>query len=156
MSQPIKRHPSLQPWSRDHHDGLLLCFKIREGIKRGVEIRRIKQYIDWFWQNHLIPHFREEEELLFPLLGQNHPEVQTALEQHTRLKGLFTSPDTDRETLITIERELEQHIRFEERVLFNTIQTMADPKRLSGFRSDNRNTASCEVWPDPFWTGNPG
>lgn len=43
MSQPIKRHPSLQPLSREHHYGLLLSWKIREGFKREVPPERIKK-----------------------------------------------------------------------------------------------------------------
>jgi len=37
MTTPIKRHNSLQPLSRDHHDGLLLKWKINKGISKGVE-----------------------------------------------------------------------------------------------------------------------
>lgn len=155
MPDPIKRHPSLQPWSRDHHDGLLLCFKIREGVKRGVDPQRIQRYADWFWHNHLEPHFREEEGMIFPLLGDSHPEVITAMEQHARLEALFTAFVQDHETLMTMERELEQHIRFEERVLFNTIQESADPVHLVNIRSKNTHAPSCESWDDPFWMEKP-
>jgi iron-sulfur cluster repair protein YtfE (RIC family) len=155
MPEPIKRHPSLQPLSRDHHDGLLLCFKIREGIKRGVDPQRIKRYTDWFWENHLVPHFREEEELVFPILGNDHPEVKTALEQHVRLKELFAGPVPDQEVLMTMEKELEQHIRFEERILFNTIQNIADSDQLSKIGSVASHAPSCESWNDPFWMDKP-
>ena len=30
---PIKRHDALKHFSRDHHFGLLLVWKIREGVK---------------------------------------------------------------------------------------------------------------------------
>jgi hemerythrin-like domain-containing protein len=152
MPDPIKRHPSLQPLSRDHHDGLLLCFKIREGIKRGVEPDRIKSYTDWFWENHLAPHFREEEESVFPLIGMDHPEVKIALEQHVRLKELFTGPVTDYETLRSMERGLEQHIRYEERTLFNTIQNEAASDCLAEAGFEHHRVPSCEVWNDPFWS----
>lgn len=42
MSKSIKRTKALQPLSRDHHHGLLLCWKIRQGIKLNVEPERIK------------------------------------------------------------------------------------------------------------------
>lgn len=156
MSGPLKRHPALQSFSRSHHEGLLLCFKIREGVKRAVDTQRIKRYCDWFWENHLLPHFLEEEETVFPLLGHTHPEVKTALEQHKKLKELFTGAVPDHETLLVMERELENHIRFEERVLFNTIQQAADPERVLEIRSENSQTASCEVWHDAFWMEKPG
>jgi hypothetical protein len=67
MTPPIKRHISLQPLSRDHHDGLLLKWKINQGISKGVDISRIQKYVDWFFKEHLIPHFRIEEDHLFAL-----------------------------------------------------------------------------------------
>jgi len=36
--KPIKRDKVLQPLSHDHHQGLLLCWKIRTGIKKGIEL----------------------------------------------------------------------------------------------------------------------
>ena len=73
MSEPIKRNEALVQLSRDHHYGLLLCWKIREGIKRRIEPQRIKNYVDWFWLHHLEQHFEIEEKYLFPILGnQNH------------------------------------------------------------------------------------
>ncbi len=72
MSQPIKRHPSLQSLSREHHYGLLLSWKIREGFKREVPPERIKKYTNWFWENHLAPHFQFEESYIFPILGNQH------------------------------------------------------------------------------------
>jgi len=39
---PIKRSIALQPLSREHHHGLLLCWKIRTGLKKGIDIDRIK------------------------------------------------------------------------------------------------------------------
>ncbi len=43
MSKPIKRSVALKPLSREHHHGLLLSWKIREGFNRNVEIERIKR-----------------------------------------------------------------------------------------------------------------
>ena len=63
---PIKRHKALQPLSRDHHHGLLLSGKIRAGFSKNIEPLRIKNYADWFFKNHLIPHF----EITFLLLKQ--------------------------------------------------------------------------------------
>ena len=41
---PIKRSEFLKPISREHHHGLLLCWKIRAGLKKGIEPERIKLY----------------------------------------------------------------------------------------------------------------
>ena len=59
--KPIKRHKAIQPLSREHHQGLLLSWKIRTGLSKGVSTDRIKTYADWFYKTYLIPHFEEEE-----------------------------------------------------------------------------------------------
>ena len=76
MNAPIKRHESLKSLSHDHHHGLLLCWKIRTGFKKQIEINRIKFYTDWFFRNHLSPHFDLEEKYVFPVLGQEHELVK--------------------------------------------------------------------------------
>ena len=55
--KPQKRHKALQPLSREHHHGLLLSWKIRAGFSENIGPKRIKVYADWFFKNHLIPHF---------------------------------------------------------------------------------------------------
>lgn len=151
MPQPIKRHISLQPLSRDHHLGLLLCFKIREGFKRNIEPERIKAYADWSWENELVPHFYLEEQFVFPVLGLENPLVVQALEEHRELQGYFEAATNLKETLMKIEEKLKQHIRFEERVLFNEIQEVATAEQLSIIEKVHQTPKGCEFWPDKFW-----
>jgi hypothetical protein len=63
---PIKRDKALQEVSREHHHGLLLCWKIRKGFSKGIEPERIKRYADWFYKTHLISHFEVEENTFSP------------------------------------------------------------------------------------------
>ena len=56
-NRPLKRAIELQPLSHDHHHGLQLCWKIRTGFSRKIELERIKKYADWFFVTHLEPHF---------------------------------------------------------------------------------------------------
>src|SRR5690606_3210653 len=58
---PIKRHKALQGVSREHHHGLLLCWKIRTGLAKNISPDRIKTYVDWFFDVYLRPHFELEE-----------------------------------------------------------------------------------------------
>lgn len=62
---PAKRHLSIQNYSREHHFALLLCWKIKKGLANGVSPERIKRYTDWFYQNHLRPHFTAEEKCMY-------------------------------------------------------------------------------------------
>lgn len=148
---PIKRHQALQPWSRDHHHGLLLSWKIKKGFSLGIDLQRIKNYTDWFWNNHLKSHFETEEAFIFPILGNNHPLVERALDDHRNLKSFFEYPVADTEVLSEIESLMNDHIRFEERVLFNAIQEVATDDEIKLLLSIHKETTDCEIWEDEFW-----
>nr|WKN35964.1 hemerythrin domain-containing protein [Tunicatimonas sp. TK19036] len=151
MSKPIKRHKSLQPLSREHHHSLLLCWKIRTGFKKGVEAERIKRYADWFFAHHIQPHFEAEEAYIFPILGMDHELVKKAMSEHRRLYRLFNISDEIEKALGLIEEELEQHIRFEERVLFNEIQQVATSEQLKVFDKHHTEERFEENTEDEFW-----
>lgn len=148
---PIKRTEALIPLSREHHHGLLLCWKIRSGIKYSISADRIKKYADWFFREHLLPHFKVEEQGLFPLAGTENELVQHALSEHQVLRKLF-SENAGIDTLQKIADELESHIRFEERVLFNYIQESASAEALQTFRElHGEDKAFADNFSDPFW-----
>ena len=154
MKQPIKRHPALQPLSRDHHFGLLLCWKIREGFRLKTEAKRIKDYAKWFWQEHLQSHFKEEEEAFSPILGNEDPLMQQLYAEHNELKTLFSFPDENAEnTLAEIEEKLKAHIRFEERILFQKIQSEATAEQLKKVEEHHENDFE-DNWKDEFWIQN--
>ncbi|MFS4418043.1 hemerythrin domain-containing protein [Maribacter sp. 2307ULW6-5] len=145
--KPIKRHKALQGISREHHHGLLLCWKIRMGFKNGVDPERIRKYADWFYKTHLVPHFELEEKHVFPVLGKDHALVNTALGQHQNLHELFKKG----KDLALLETRLEQHIRFEERVLFKELQERATEEQLSHISKMHQEETFCENTDDPFW-----
>lgn len=149
--KPIKRHKAIQPLSREHHQGLLLSWKIRTGLSKGVSTDRIKTYADWFYKTYLNPHFEEEEKHLFPILGNDHIFVKKAIAQHRRLDRLFKSTSELKKSLNHIEEELEQHIRFEERVLFNEIQKVATEQQLQFILEHHNQTKFLENTTDRFW-----
>lgn len=151
MSKPIKRTKALQPLSRDHHHGLLLCWKIRQGIKLNVEPERIKKYLDWFWMSYLKPHFEIEEQFVFPILGNENKLVKQVLAEHRKLKRLFENKEDLRKSISLIEEELEKHIRFEERVLFNEIQYAANNEQLLQIELDCSDKSFYENLSDLFW-----
>ncbi len=78
--KPIKRNEHIIKLSKDHHFTLLFCWKIRNGLKFEVEPERIVCYVKYFWQNHMLPHFTEEETILFAPVKD--VEVQRALDEH--------------------------------------------------------------------------
>lgn len=148
---PIKRHEAIQPLSREHHHGLLLCFRIRVGLQRKIDIVRIKQYVDWFWTNHLIEHFDIEEKYVFPILDEDDEMFIRAHEDHRQLEQLITQDNVDGPTLDNIASVLEAHIRFEERIMFNKIQDVATPEQLNDILAHHDQQIVCDDWKDPFW-----
>lgn len=112
----------------------------------------MKKYADWFWTSYLAPHFKAEEEVFFPILAKDHPGVIKALKQHKGLKAMFHSNDSDiAYTLRQIAFELEQHIRFEERDLFNDIQAAATPEQLEELAKLHTEDKFEENIEDMFW-----
>jgi len=149
-AKPLKRSKHLKSISHDHHHALLLCWKVREGFKRNISTTRIKRYADWFWQTHLAAHFDVEEKYIFPILGNEHELVKRALTEHRRLKRLFEQETEVWRSLSLIEEELDSHIRFEERILFNEIQRAATEPQLAVISAHHRDTLH-EDWDDDFW-----
>jgi hemerythrin-like domain-containing protein len=156
-TKPLKRHPALVPLSKDHHFGLLLCWKIRTGIKKGISTQRMVDYVNYFFNDHLKPHFLEEEQHIFVLLDSDDEKRKKAESQHIELIQLIDSltaqPHKALETLGALEQELDNHIRFEERDLFPYIQSIlneAELEKLKGKIESIHQTVP-DDWNDPFW-----
>ncbi|KGO89591.1 hemerythrin domain-containing protein [Flavobacterium suncheonense] len=149
--KPLKRVKELQELSREHHHGLLLCWKIRAGFSKNIAPERIKKYADWFYTEHLLPHFELEEEYVFPVLKEGHELVKKALIEHRRLRRLFSQKDHADKNLGLIEEELEAHIRFEERVLFPEIQKVATAEQLAKIAEVHKEGSFTENEQDVFW-----
>lgn len=151
MTAPIKRHPALQPLSREHHHDLMLCWKIRRGLALQVDIERINAYVAWYFNEYIVPHFKEEETHIFPLLGMDHKLVKKAVSQHRRLTRLFNKTKDLASKLTLIEKEFWRHVRFEERELFNEIQKRVSAEKLEQLREIVQAQDFKENTTDLFW-----
>ncbi|WP_434035457.1 hemerythrin domain-containing protein [Formosa sp. 4Alg 33] len=150
-NKPLKRHKSLQPLSRDHHHGLLLAWKIRTGFKKEVEVERIKVYTDWFYTTHLVPHFKMEEAHVFSILPEDHPLRMQAIDEHKQIDALASTMTHLENTLVKLADVLEGHIRFEERVLFPEIQSVATAKEMEHIDEIHYEQNLEENTIDEFW-----
>ncbi|MEQ8908731.1 MAG: hemerythrin domain-containing protein [Vicingaceae bacterium] len=148
---PIKRHPALQPLSREHHQGLLLVFKIGKGLERGVAPERIHRYILWFYEQYLKAHFKAEEKYLFTLLEANDEGVQQALEDHHQINSWVMKKEVGEVDLMKFKQLLERHIRFEERQLFNRIQEESSKAELAQLALNLEEEDFCHLYEDEFW-----
>lgn len=151
QSTPISRHEALRPLSREHHFGLQLCWKIRRGFQKGISTERVKTYCDWFYSRYLVPHFEVEEKFLFPILGEGNELVTKAVSDHRRIGGLINEHANLPEVLRQLEETLNNHIRFEERILFNEIQRVATVDQLEFMKKVHGHELQEEPYDDEFW-----
>ncbi|HMN32380.1 MAG: hemerythrin domain-containing protein [Chitinophagaceae bacterium] len=148
---PIKRSKELIQLSREHHHALLLGWKIKRGIQKNVELSSIEKYAKWFYLNHLKTHFEIEEKYVFPLLEDSNENKKIVLAQHQQLKNLFEKENFDKETLHQINTMLTDHIRFEERILFNEIQQSHNAQLLGVLQEVHHQQPFIDNESDPFW-----
>src|SRR5215211_7699227 len=66
----MKRHPSLSPFSDDHHQGLVNARRLRRSAsgEGGSSADSARDFLE-FWQRDTSRHFRKEEEVLLPVLA---------------------------------------------------------------------------------------
>ncbi|MBK5208360.1 MAG: hemerythrin domain-containing protein [Flavobacteriaceae bacterium] len=147
----IKRHQALKEYSKDHHQALLLCWKIQVGFSKGISADRIKTYTNWFYENHILDHFQKEEKYMFPVLGNENELIIQALNEHKILLKLFTGTIQIENSLKQIQTLLKDHIRFEERILFNEIQSAATPQELEKIEQFHSNENFKDNLNDVFW-----
>lgn len=147
----IKRHLALQEYSKDHHQALLLCWKIQVGFSKGIAAERIKTYADWFYENHILEHFQLEEKVMFPVLGNEHKLILQALNEHKILLALFIDTTQIEDSLKQIQTLLKIHIRFEEQILFNEIQNAATPEELKQIEKVHHHGKFVDNVNDVFW-----
>ncbi len=154
--KPIKRKEALISFSRDHHYGLLLVWKIKEGFRVNIATERIADYILFFYENDLQNHFEAEEAMLFPKLESDDPMLQRAKEDHATIRSLIENIRSDKQNLNLLKElsiVLEQHIRFEERTLFNYLQGKLSDAELIELVAMERTKIGdiSDRWGDKFW-----
>lgn len=153
--QPIKRSPQLAPLSREHHDGLLFAWKIKQGLEKAVNPEVIGKYVSWYWRHHIKPHFYQEEKILMPYMPAGHPMATRLKEEHDHIRELVIElgHEADKRHLLLLCELVTQHIRFEERELFGYLEGLLTPEQLDTvFQSLEEHPVSCEEeWKDEFW-----
>lgn len=156
---PIRRNEHILRLSREHHFSLLFCWKIRQGVKKGIAPERMINYADYFRKHHAEPHFREEEEIIF----DHFPDEMTlrAVDEHIALRRLFEeiisrAGEDDEQVaglLSSLAEKLDSHVRFEERELFPYLEKKLNEKELSriGNALDALPAGPRDDYADEFW-----
>jgi hemerythrin-like domain-containing protein len=152
--KPIKRSKQLTPLSKDHHDGLLFAFKIKQGLKNEADIKLIAEYVRWFWKNHLEEHFREEEQILAPHIPADNELLKQMFDEHENIEAMIHINENipDAALLANLTQAIDDHIRFEERVLFPYAEKIIPEKELNLiYEQLLKEKAECEKWEREFW-----
>ncbi len=147
----MKRHEALVQLSRDHHFGLLLCWKLKEGLKREISVERMSNYIGLFYLQNLKPHFAEEEETIFKVLGEEHPLIKEAISQHRTFHKMIEDGFQTPEQIETFRSLLELHIRTEEREIFPEIEKQATDNQLADILKLAHPELKEPDYDDIFW-----
>lgn len=149
----MKRNENLVPLSRDHHFGLLCSWKIQQGIKKNVSYDRIKNYINYYWENSLSKHF-ELEDIVLPETENNILQIQMENE-HIEIKRLIKliNQSQDIQVLSDFSDALRNHIRFEERIYFPHLEENLSDETMNeiGNQLNDIHQKEDDSYQDEFW-----
>lgn len=151
----MKRNEHIILLSRDHHFGLLFCWKLRQGIRLKINNARIRKYIEYYWETLLRRHFYEEETLLFTIREDEF--CQKAIGQHREIEQKINqlaagNPETS--LFLLLADLVDRHIRYEERIVFPHLERTLSAEQLSniGTALQQLHTGTpADDFQDAFW-----
>jgi hemerythrin-like domain-containing protein len=151
--KPIKRSKELVPLSKEHHEGLLFAWKIKQGLRNGTEPKVISEFIQWFWKNDLKEHFRKEEEVLAPHLPKYNELVVQMMDEHKELVKLIhlCKEVWDDDSFLHLADGINNHIRFEERELFPFAEKVIPAEKMEVIYQQLVQEKPHSHWENEFW-----
>jgi iron-sulfur cluster repair protein YtfE (RIC family) len=139
----VRGHPALVPLSQEHQHELAHARRLLRaaGAEPEERLAAASAYVDAFF-TEMVEHFRREEEILFPLYlrhAGSTPLLERILREHMQLHGLVralraaaAAGDIPPEALRTLGELLHDHVRVEERKLFEEIERIVPAAELVG------------------------
>jgi hemerythrin superfamily protein len=132
------RDKSLIPLSHQHQRALALCVRIDRGQPiPAADLQAWQAEIEQHFEREIKVHFSAEEQVLFPAarkLSELIPLVDELVADHAALRESFSRAKTrsmSTETLPAFAKRLSDHIRKEERQLFERLQQLMSPEEMS-------------------------
>jgi mannose-6-phosphate isomerase-like protein (cupin superfamily) len=131
----MKRHPALEPFSRDHNVGLVLARSLMEAKDPAIQAKFAS-----IWVEELEDHFNEEERLLGSLAIPEHKSRLCAEHQAIREAASGCGAGSlSLEECHALGELLDRHIRWEERELFLSIEGAASEATLASLAVATQN-----------------
>jgi hemerythrin-like domain-containing protein len=138
----VKRHRALVPLSDDHHHELVQARRLLRAADAPADERLAAgaAYAEAFFTD-TVDHFRREEDGVFPLyaahIGPDDPLLARILREHMELHGLahalraeVSAGAVSVEILRALGTLLHDHVRLEERELFEAVQRVVPSGEL--------------------------
>lgn len=131
----MKRHPALQPLSRDHQHTLAVAQRLRRATPETAEQAVAAFLTVWGLEDRL--HFCVEEEVLLPAYAahgdRSHPVVLRVLVDHLSIRcdAELLATEVSLQRLHALGERLASHVRLEERELFPLIEDSLTDADLS-------------------------
>jgi hypothetical protein len=140
----LSRAPALVPLSQDHHAALVQAQALsRAAIGKAPYHRpgapeRVARGFLGFRQGELVGHFGDEEEVLLPAAERVDPEGSARVRaEHAQLNALAAALEPAlaaghdlRPLMSELGSLLHDHVRFEERAFFETLQARLGAQEL--------------------------
>ena len=132
------RDPSLVPLSRQHQHALALCVRIERAHISDAELAVWCEEIERHFAQEIRDHFAAEEAVVFPVARRVEalePVINELTAEHVRLRKDF---ERARAGTMSVEqvrefaRQLAEHVRKEERQLFEGMQAHLTPAEMEG------------------------
>lgn len=153
----MKRIEALQPLSHQHHNALMGSLLIKKGVSKKAEKKVLKDFLLQLWNQDIQRHMQTEEEILLPMIARSERQFDSIIKRdHETLRLLADRIRIHEDGYTPFEvfaDLLEQHIRFEERVVFAKIQENLSDEQLQKL-SDSFSALSsrkCQDYPVKFW-----
>jgi hemerythrin-like domain-containing protein len=123
------RDKNLIPLSHQHQHALAMCVRLDRALAHGdADLNAWQKEMVGMWESEIRFHFEAEEKVLFPAAEKYpslRPLVKQLLAEHGTLRDFFARAKArrlDAAALKTFAETLSQHIRTEERQLFEGCQ----------------------------------
>ena len=154
----MRRHQALIPLSHDHHEALVAARRLRLGADAPEPSAAATAFLAFF-AACAVPHFREEEELLFPRVADavearelvlqallEHQRLHAAAAELRELVGQGNAEPAVAERMRELATLLESHVRLEERRLFPLIEMLLPEETLIALADTGAPEDSGPVW----------
>lgn len=161
----MKRHSALRTLSVDHQHGLAHAQRLMKAARGELDTQATAEAFLSFWAQEVQNHFREEEDILLPIVARYTPAllreapVGEMLVQHACIRGFVLEMSDDLGEIAPTDdllhrtgALLDEHIRLEERVIFPAFQDGLPEAALkilelaiAGDRASMAATGSCAI-----------